>query len=629
MDKQQFLKKYWGFDQFRPHQESVIDAVLSYKDCLAVLPTGAGKSLCYQLPALMQEGVTLVVSPLIALMQDQVQQLTKRGIKALHFSEATSKRDLSRLIENAKFGGYKLIYLAPERIQNENFLAQIESLNVSCIAVDEAHCISEWGIDFRPAYRNIDVLKKQFPEAVVLALTASATSKVKKDIEENLSLRDPMRVNGSFLRKNIAYQIVETEDKWSVLYQLLKFINGCAIVYCETRLQTTQLSQWLQQKGIQATAFHGKMTPQEKSENLRAWQENNIRVMVATSAFGMGINKADVRLVIHFSPPDSLERYYQETGRAGRDGKPAKTFLLLHQSDYKTLTKQAETNYPPAETYREVYKNLCNFFYVSKGSLPQEFFSLSLETFSNTYGMPSKRVLQCLSDFEQTGILRLFPSEEKKWNVKTTHSGSSLLSFFDSDSPFTPLLETLLRKFSSFPEQEITFDPKALSLSTTYDVATLNAMFIQLNKMDILQFQNDEFAMQLQFLVPREDEHTLYPLLKFLKIKKKLKQKRVEKMISFLKNSQSCLRNQVLAYFDEKRRTPCKECSAQSCAPLDNITPIQEQNLLLLLKEGPMSIGTIKEKLFIFPRALATLTEKLIAEEKVILTTNQQLRLHQ
>jgi ATP-dependent DNA helicase RecQ len=625
MTKLEVLKRYWGYTHFRPHQEQVIEALLSQQDCLAVLPTGAGKSLCYQLPALLQEGVTLVISPLIALMQDQVQQLKEKGIKALHFSHGGSSQDTSRLIDNSKFGDYKLLYFSPERIQQEGFLEQIQGLKVSCIAVDEAHCISEWGIDFRPAYRQIAQLQKHFPKAVTVALTASATAKVKQDIEENLNLKNPINVSGSFERSNIAYHIFETEDKWSLLYQWVHFTKGTSIVYCETRKQTLQLSNWLQQKNIAAAAFHGGMTLTEKKQQLNNWQQDKLQVMVATNAFGMGIDKANVRLVVHFFPPDSLERYYQETGRAGRDGKPANAVLFLHKNDCHTLETQLANSYPEATDYEKTYKNLCNYLQISKGSLPVEPFTLQFSEFCTTYKLPLKKTWQCFNDFEQMGIIACHAPDPKKWTLKTEHTAAHLLSFFEDQSPFTVLLEYVLRKYPSFPQRAITFKPETAAYTLSYSQEKLASLLNQLDKMGVLEFQKEETDLNLQFLVPREEPYTLREVLQHHKTRKKIRVERLQSMVSFLKHKQYCLRNQLLAYFGEKHTTPCQQCSADSCSPSGTYTQEMEQQLLNLLAQEAYSIAEIKEKLFILPQALSNLMEKLIAQEKIELTNTHKL----
>ena len=621
MNKKVVLLKYWGYDQFRSNQEKIIDTVLSKKDCLAILPTGAGKSLCYQLPGLLHEGITLIVSPLIALMQDQVQQLKNRNIKAMYFSATNHKGEIGRLLDNSKFGDYKFIYLSPERIQNEAFLEQLAMLPVNCIAVDEAHCISEWGIDFRPAYRKIKHLQERFPKAPTIALTASATAKVRNDIIENLSLKKPEVIVGSFERKNIAYQIVEVEDKWTLLFQLVKFIQGTAIVYCETRYHTEQISSWLEQKGISARAFHGGMSQREKKDILRDWQSNRKRVMVATSAFGMGIDKADVRLVVHFTPPDSLERYYQETGRAGRDGKTAKAFLLLHKNDITELTSKLVDSIPEKRDYIDTYKKLCNFFQISSGSLPENTFHLNFSQFCKLYKLGKKKTWQCFADFEQNGIVHFLPSYQKQWQLKSLHSESKLLSFFDSQSQLGALIEILLRNYPHFPQNEISVNPNSIKSLLNLKEETINASLNQLKAMNIIELNDRTADLELQFLVPREDQYALINLFKHQKLKRKIKLERLEKMIHFLKYPQLCLRNQLLNYFGEIRSSSCKKCSATTCTQIDQVTKDVENKLLALLAKGPKSLEQIKENLFILPSALANLIEKLLAQEKIEKTT--------
>lgn len=627
MNKKEVLLKYWGYDQFRPNQEKIIDTVLSKKDCLAILPTGAGKSLCYQLPGLLQEGITLIVSPLIALMEDQVQQLKNKNIKAMHFSATNNIEDLGRLLDNSKFGDYKFIYLSPERIQNEVFLEQLTMLTVNCIAVDEAHCISEWGIDFRPAYRKIKHLQECFPNAPTIALTASATAKVRNDIIENLTLKKPEVIIGSFERKNIAYQVVEVEEKRTLLFQLVKFIQGTAIVYCETRYQSEQISLWLEQKGISARAFHGGLSQREKKDRLRDWQSNRKRVMVATSAFGMGIDKADVRLVIHFTPPDSLERYYQETGRAGRDGKISKAFLLLHKNDITELRSTLIDNLPEERDYIKTYKNLCNFFQISSGSLPENTFHLNFSQFCKLYKLGKKRTWQCFTDFKQNGIVHFHTSYQKQWQLKSSHSEAKLLSFFDSQSHLGSLIEILLRKYPYFPQDEISVNPKTIMRLLHLKEESIKASLNQLKAMDVIDFNDRSPDLEIQFLVPREDQYALVNLFNHQKLKRKIKLERLEKMIHFLKYSQLCLRNQLLNYFGESRSSNCKQCSATTCNSIDQVTKDDEKKLLKLLSKGPTSLDQIKENLFILPSALACLLQKLLAQEKIEKTTTNHFLL--
>jgi ATP-dependent DNA helicase RecQ len=381
MDKLQLLEKHWGYFEFRPFQEQIINTVLEGEDVLAILPTGGGKSLCYQLPALLLEGTVLVISPLIALMEDQVKQLEKRGIKAMYFESHPKSLPLQQQIDNCIHGNFQLVFSAPERFLNPSFMEQLTRAKIGLIAIDEAHCISEWGHDFRPSYRNLDALRTHFPQVPLIALTASATPAVIKDMRTLLHLEKAKCFVDSFERSNIAYKIWNTEDKFNSLIQLLNYHKGSSIVYCNTRKQTEHLAELINQSGHSADFFHGGLLAEEKKQKLASWQKGSIPHMIATTAFGMGIDKADVRLVIHTQLPHSIENFYQETGRAGRDKKPASTYLLVHSGDATTLKSQFLDRIPSKNDIQETYKDLCNFLQIAYGEGKDELYSLDFNRF--------------------------------------------------------------------------------------------------------------------------------------------------------------------------------------------------------------------------------------------------------
>lgn len=443
----EILEKHWGHSAFRPMQEAIINSVLAGQDTLAILPTGGGKSICFQVPALALDGICIVVSPLIALMKDQVDNLKKRGIPALLIHSGMKRNDVIRVLKNATDDYFKFLYVSPERLETRLFREYLPALHVSLVAVDEAHCISQWGYDFRPSYLRIAALRQELPGVPVIALTASATPDVQDDICTQLLFKDKQVFRQSFERKNLCYSAFCVEAKMPRLVEIIKKLEGSAIVYCKSRKRTQEIAQLLQQKGISAGHYHAGMKEEERSRRQKEWIDGTVRVMACTNAFGMGIDKPDVRLVIHADMPDCLENYYQEAGRAGRDGLRSYAVLLYREEDMDALAEQHQVRFPSLETIRNTYRALVNYLQIPSYTGEYQSFDFYFDEFVRNFRLPSHETLYALKALEQDGWIQFNEQSFLPSTLVFTASKASLREFESAYPQHEPLLTTLLRTY--------------------------------------------------------------------------------------------------------------------------------------------------------------------------------------
>jgi ATP-dependent DNA helicase RecQ len=617
MNKQQLLTKYWGFSSFKPLQEDIITSILEGNDTLALLPTGGGKSLCYQLPALLMEGTALVISPLIALMEDQVKSLEDRGIKAMYFESHPKSLPLSQQIDNCIYGNYKVVYTSPERLTNDLFLQQISQAPLSLIAVDEAHCISEWGHDFRPAYRKINKIRSIFPSLPVLALTASATPKVVQDIQSELVFKEPKVFRQSFKRPNLAYKIWKTEDKYNTAAQIVRHQKGSSIIYCNTRRQTEQLAYFFNQSGLSSDFFHGGLSADDKKKKLSDWQNGSIQHITATTAFGMGIDKADVRTLVHMQLPESIEHYYQETGRAGRDGKTANAYLLFHEGDPQELKNQFLNYIPTNQELTATYKDLCNFFQIAYGEGVDQVYVLDFDRFCERYKRNRRKTLYCLEQFDREGILSLNTIKEKYIRMEAKCSSTQATAFIGEQTTDAKVLEFLMRKYPYFFTESTLVDPSKVCTTLTLSKDRFYAALESLQQLGYLRYSVPSAHFYIIPQTPREDQYTLKPVLQNAKILFEQKKVKIDAMISFTLNMKSCKRNLILSYFGDTVQGVCEKCSSPSCRQELDSEQDFESKLTRLLKAQPHSIQELKQKLYFEPLAMQIVLESLLNDQKI------------
>ncbi|RDC63777.1 RecQ family ATP-dependent DNA helicase [Adhaeribacter pallidiroseus] len=506
----QILQRYWQYPAFRPLQEEIIQSVLAGQDTLALLPTGGGKSICFQVPALVREGVCLVISPLIALMKDQVEQLQKRHIAAVAIHSGLNKHEIDIILDNCVFGKVKFLYLSPERIQTAIFQERVKRMRVALLAIDEAHCISAWGYDFRPAYLQIAALRELLPAVPSIALTATATELVKKDIQEKLLFRKSPVFQQSFARANLSYSCLPTEDKTGRLLGILKNVAGSAIVYVRSRRQTVEIAKWLHARGVAAGIYHAGLSFAERNKAQQSWIENKTRVIVATNAFGMGIDKPDVRLVVHLDLPETLEAYYQEAGRAGRDGRYAYATVLLGPADAADLQSKVAEAHPPVETLKRVYQALANYYQIAVGSGELVSYNFQIEDFTRTYQLKALEVHHAIRKLETEGLLQLNEAYYAPSKVYFAVSHEEIYKFQVAHPEFDPLIKALLRVYGgNLYTGFVKINERQLADYLRTPEAAVRKSLEYLHQRNIIEYEPQREAPQIVFTTARYDATTL------------------------------------------------------------------------------------------------------------------------
>ncbi|MCB0400007.1 MAG: RecQ family ATP-dependent DNA helicase [Winogradskyella sp.] len=616
------LERYWNYTSFRPLQEDIINSVLENEDTFALLPTGGGKSICFQVPALMKEGICIVVSPLIALMKDQVSSLKQKGIKAIALTSGMSYKDLDTQLDNCIYGNYKFLYLSPERLQQPLVQERIQQMQVNLIAVDEAHCISQWGNDFRPAYKNISTLRQLHPQVNCIALTASAKYNIIDDIIASLDFVAPKIFKASFTRSNIAYQVVQTEDKLFQLKHILSAKIGSSIIYVRNRRTTEDISDYLEAKGFSTTFYHGGITNKEKNERLQLWLSEQKLIMVATTAFGMGIDKSNVRNVIHFNLPESLESYYQEAGRAGRDGELANAIILKQPIDEEHLKSQFLNTLPSSDYIKHIYKKLCNYFQVAYGEGENSTYQFDFKTFCNTYRLNPGITYNALTLLDRNSVIALTQHFNFRTNIQFLISNNALFEYLERHLELNTVVKVLLRTYGGIFDYET-----KVNLNLVIDKADLPEKKVvdqlrQLEKDKIISLEMANTDSEITFLKPREDDITINPIVKIIEQQHLLKHQQVEAVINYVNNSNVCKNRQLLAYFGEKSDKNCGLCSV--CVQKTANTQTNSKNLasqiLEALKQEDLSS---RQLLLVFNCSESELIEtlkKLIETRKVKIT---------
>ena len=555
------LKQYWGYDSFRPLQEDIILSVLEGHDTLALLPTGGGKSICFQVPALVKGGLCIVISPLIALMKDQVEHLRDRHIKAGAIYSGMRVSEIEATIDNCLFDPeYRFLYVSPERLQTESFKVNFERMPVSMIAVDEAHCISQWGYDFRPPYLEIAKIRKVFPKVPVLALTATATPEVVKDIQLRLEFKTENVFQKSFKRSNLTYFVVNEEDKNSRMLRIMNRYPGSGIVYVRNRRKTAETAEFLRNNGISADHYHAGLDPRERDRKQQSWMKGETRVMVSTNAFGMGIDKPDVRFVVHIDLPDTLEAYFQEAGRAGRDEKAAVAILLYDHNDIAQLKRNFTFTFPELDRVREVYRELCQSHHIELGTGQGKIYPFSMDEHARTVKMNATQYFSALKLLQNIGVILISEHLREKSQILFQLNGDQLLKYQKEKPDFEPLITVILRSYSGVFSQYTDIDERLIAnrLETTEEAVVEQLKTLRSEK--ILSYQPLSNIPLLVFLKDRIDEKYLYFDKKVYDFRKEKAEERLAAVENYVKCDNVCRSQLLLQYFGEWDSTPCGEC---------------------------------------------------------------------
>lgn len=622
------LSKFWGFDSFRGSQEEIINAVANNQDVLGLLPTGGGKSLCFQIPALMKDGICIVISPLMALIENQVDNLQKRGIKALGLKGGLKFSEVDKLLDNCMYGNYKFLYLSPERLQQELVQERIKGMNVSLFVIDEAHCISQWGHDFRPAYLTCSILRDLHPKAPMIALTATATKRVSEDIITSLKLHEPLVKKDSFYRKNIGFGVIITEDKNNQLKQYCRKVKNSAIVYVRSRRKSEELSKFLLKNGLKATFYHGGIDPKAKSERLNLWLQDKVNIMVATNAFGMGIDKPDVELVIHYQIPDSVENYFQEAGRVGRNGASSKAILLTNTTDKLLVKKQFLEVLPDVSYVKKIYLKLNNYFQIGYGEFTETKFQLNFNEFCSVYKLNTFLTYNALLILDRNSVISLSENFSKKQTIKFKTGKETLYRYIAENPKLADFIKVVLRTYGGLFEFETQINTYLLGKKTQLSESLIRLNFEQLATDNIIDYTSTTSDLELLFLVHRDDDRTINRFAKIIEDQNQLKVENVSKMLTYIENDTICRSVQLLQYFGEIQKGVCGICDVCIKNTLGNRDVINTKlKIIEYLRINKANSRELQQRLNINQEIVITALRELLEENQITLNSMNQYEL--
>ena len=601
MEALDILKKYWGHTSFRLNQKEVIDSIINKQDTLALLPTAGGKSICFQIPALIEEGICIVITPLLSLMEDQTNYLKSKGIKSIAISSMMNKNNIDTALTNCIYGNMKFLYLSPEKINDKNILDKISKMNVNLIAVDEAHCISQWGHNFRPSYRLISKLRDIKKDVPILALTATANKNITKDIQENLNFKKENIIRSSFFRKNLSYVVVNCKSKKDTLIKLVNKIKSSIIIYVGSRKESKEISEFLKNKSYSVSPFHAGIDIKTRNKIQNDWIENKTRIIVATSAFGLGINKTDIRLVVHMNIPLNIEDYFQESGRSGRDGKTSYSFILYDEKDIKINYKTINERNPEIKDLEYIYQKICDYLQVPLNTHPEEDFKFEIGDFCKRYKLDIKQTFSSLNYLQREELIKLYDSEKTSSQIKIVVSNSELYKFQIANSFYEGYIQILLRDYQNIFGNYSRIDENSIQKKINKPNTKVRDVLKKLEERGILKYRENKTGTYLKFTQIRKDANNLGISENKIKIDRERALNKYEKVIQYIKNKEECRSLILLKYFDEIKLDKCGICDY--CIELNkkNINDLTFNNIaekiIKILEEKENSIDEIANKI--------------------------------